>query len=125
MIEALSCITQLWSDLISRLREIEVSHPECIAVFLESSNCSIVMVGERQHVQTMAYQVQGIINEIEKKIENESQTVTKRRKLMTYELALVRASRFEGTLKKMIEEVNIDNETKEIMFRVGYLLVFN
>ncbi|XP_053377233.1 protein mono-ADP-ribosyltransferase PARP14-like isoform X2 [Mercenaria mercenaria] len=112
-----SVAVEVWTQMKERLQEIEVPDPESVAVFLESNVCVIVLVGAKDPVLTTSKQIKGIINDIEKKMENERQIITKKRKLKHYEMALVRASRLEATLKKMLTEFSIDNEQREIIFK--------
>ncbi|XP_060567744.1 protein mono-ADP-ribosyltransferase PARP14-like [Ruditapes philippinarum] len=105
---------EVWNEMKVRLGEIAISDPEAIAVFLENSDCKIVLAGEKTIVQHLTKQIEDIIEEIENDLETKRQIITKKRQLKHYEMALIRASRIETSLKNKLAEFVINNEQREV-----------
>lgn len=102
----------------TRLPEIEVSHPESVAVILENSDCVVVMVGETIQVKAISAQIHSIVTDIENGLEIDSRIITKKMKLQTYQMALVTASRLDRALRKASVEFTIDNDLREVTCKV-------
>lgn len=103
---------------MTSLHHINVANPDCVSVFVNKDECFMIMVGTSTEVQRLAKQLEKLIDNSERKICDESEIITKKRKLLIFQITLMRSTKFEDKLKSAPGTLEIDNENREYIFKV-------
>ena len=118
LIEQCKTLQEVWKPVMEKVRDINISKPDLVAVEVEISTCQLYIIGFKQQVTELSQQINKIIKEVTTDIEKKKQQFKENVKLSYHEIVLLQKCDFPKSIMKSYKglEVKLDVERCTVLF---------